>query len=597
MSDIQNHGSPRSELGAALKSCRSAVVAIALISAVVNVLYLTGSFFMLEVYDRVLPSRSVPTLVALAILASALYAFQGLLEIVRGRILSRVGAFLDETVSARVYNIVVGLPLRTSASQGVQPLRDLEQIRSFFASGGPSAFFDLPWLPLYIIICFMFHFWIGVAAAVGALLLIAITILTEIMTRRPAEEAIAHGTMRYGLADACRRNAEVVQAMGMGSSMEARWQAANAKYLQSQLRAADIAGGLGGLSKAFRMALQSAVLGVGAYLVIQQQASAGIIIAASIISARALAPVELAIANWKGFYAARQGWARLAELFAAFPPDAPVLKLPTPSKSIGLEGVSLAPPGSRRLVVQDVGFALHAGQGLGVLGPSGSGKSTLVRAIVGIWRPVRGDVRIDGASLSHWGEHLGGHIGYLPQDVELFAGSIAQNIARFRPSATSMDVIAAARAAGVHELILRLPEGYETMIGESGAGLSAGQRQRIGLARALFGNPFLVVLDEPNSNLDSEGEAALTTAIRGVRARNGIVVVVAHRPSALAGVDQVLMMSDGRKIAFGPKDDVLAQFTQLQDPAARRPASGGLRVIGAPSPTRPDLTRSGGVGR
>ena len=568
----------RSELGKALASCRYAFVAVALVSAVINVLYLTGSFFMLEVYDRVLPSRSVPTLVALIILAATLYGFQGVLEIARSRILVRVASFVDDQVSGRVYSIIVRLPLKAGGNEGAQPLRDLENVRGFLASGGPPALFDLPWLPLYVAICFLFHFWIGVAAAVGALLLISLTVLTEFMSRGPIREASAYGAVRHGMADAGRRNAEVMQAMGINGPMEARWRSLSRQYLASQQQVADVAGGFGAATKVLRMMLQSAVLAVGAYLVIEQQATAGIIIAGSILSARALAPVELVIAHWKSFVVARQGWSRLSALMAAFPSEETVVTLPAPVSTLSVEALGLAPPGVNRLVLREAAFSLRAGQGLGVVGPSASGKSSLARALVGVWRPVRGVVRLDGAVLEHWGPQLGAHVGYLPQDVELFGGSVAENIARFQPGATSEAVIAAAKAAGVHELILRLPDAYKTEVGENGVGLSAGQRQRVGLARALYGDPFLVVLDEPNSNLDSEGEQALTAAILGVRARGGIVVVIAHRPGALAGVDHVLVIVDGRQQGFGPKDAVLSKFLRPQ-PAEAASIGGGLRVV------------------
>lgn len=526
---------------------------IGVFSGVLNILYLTGSFFMLEVYDRVLPSRSVPTLVGLAALALLLYAFQGLLDIIRGRTLQRVARFVDDTVSLRIYRIVVRLPLLAPAARGVQPLQELDNIRSFMATVGPAALFDLPWIPLYLAICFLFHPLIGAAATVGGLLLVGITLLTEFMTRAPAREAGALASRRSGLADSSRRNAEAVQAMGMAGRLGTRWNEINQRYLDTQQRAADIAIGLGSISKVLRMVLQSAVLGIGAYLVINQQATAGIIIASSILTARALAPVELAISQWRGFVAARQSWHRLADLLNKIPADREPLPLPKPSHSVVLEAVTVVPPGSGRVAAHEVTFQLTAGHGLGIVGPSASGKSSLARAIVGVWVPAAGKIRLDGAALDQWApEALGQHIGYLPQDMELFAGSVAQNIARFDPRPDAESVIAAAKAAGVHELILGLPDGYETQIGDGGTNLSTGQRQRIGLARALYGDPFLVVLDEPNSNLDKEGDEALTQAILGVRKRGGIVIVIAHRPSALAGVDTVLVMRVGRQQAFGP---------------------------------------------
>ena len=547
------------ELVSALAQCRTAFIGVAAMSGLVNVLYLTGSFFMLEVYDRVIPSRSVPTLVGLCVLALVLYAFQGILEALRSRVLVRVGAALDESLSRRVFDIVVRAPLKGAApGDGLLPLRDLDQLRAFLGGSGPSAFFDLPWMPIYLLICALFHPLIGVAALAGAVVLASFGLFTDQATRTPAQTATGHGLRRNGLAEAGRRNAEVLAAMGMQGRFAIRWAGANHDYMDAQQRASDIAAGFGAAAKVFRMALQSGVLALGAYLVINGQASAGIIIASSILVARALAPAELAIANWRGFIQARQSWARLSELFARMPAGDQPHALPAPRQALAVESVSVAPPGTARLVVQDVSFSLQAGQGLGVIGPSASGKSSLVRTLVGVWPAARGKVRLDGAALDQWtSDDLGPHIGFLPQEVELFAGTVAENIARFDPTAPSEAVIAAARAAGVHDLILRLSEGYDTRIGEGGAGLSAGQRQRVGLARALYGNPFLVILDEPNANLDAEGENALTQAILGVRQRGGICVVIAHRPSALAAVDLILMMADGRAQAFGPKDEVL----------------------------------------
>ncbi|MCJ2008782.1 type I secretion system permease/ATPase [Methylobacterium sp. J-092] len=571
------------ELTEALASCRTAFAGVAVMSGVVNVLYLTGSFFMLEVYDRVIPSRSVPTLIGLMALALTLYAFQGALEAIRSRILARVGAALDEALSGRVFDLVVRAPLKGAApGDGLLPLRDLDQIRAFLSGTGPSAFFDLPWLPIYLAVCFLFHPLIGVAALCGALFLAAVTWLTDRATRRPAQAATGHGLRRNGLAEAGRRNAEVLAALGMQGRFQARWAGANRDYMDAQQRNADVAGGLGAVSKVFRMALQSGVLALGAWLVIQGQATAGIIIASSILVSRALAPAELAIANWKGFVQARQSWARLSDLLARIPAGQPRHGLPAPSRTLTVEAVTIAPPGSQRPVVGEVSFALKAGQGLGVIGPSASGKSSLIRALIGVWPPLRGKVRLDGAALDQWEPaDLGPHLGYLPQEAELFAGTIGENIARFDPAASAEAVIAAAQAAGIHEMVLRLTDGYDTRIGEGGAGLSSGQRQRIGLARALYGDPFLVILDEPNANLDAEGENALTRAILGVRARGGICIVVAHRPSALAALDLVLMMADGRAQAFGPKDEVFKRVLR----AAPEPAPAGLPAQGPAKPT------------
>jgi ATP-binding cassette subfamily C protein len=557
-------GARRSELGEALRACRSAFLGVGLMSCIINLLYLTGSIFMLEVYDRVLPSRSVPTLIGLIVIAAGLYLAQGLLDMIRGRILGRIGTSLDEALNTRVFDTVVRLPLTIGArGEGLQPLRDLDNIRSFLGGMGPSAFFDLPWLPLYLAICFAFHVMLGLTALVGAIILVSLTVVTEYLSRQPAREAIGLAARRNDLASASRRNAEVMVAMGLAGRLSKRWSEANAKYLAGNQNASDITGGLGAIAKVLRMMLQSAVLGVGAYLVIHQEATAGIIIAGSILSARALAPVDLAIAHWKGFVAARQSWHRLNRLLDQMPLRATPTQLQTPTSRLSVEAVSMVAPGDQRPIIHDVTFALIAGQGLGVIGPSGSGKSSLIRALVGVWTPARGKVRLDGAALDQWSsDALGRHIGYLPQDVELFTGTVAQNISRFDPEARSDDIIAAAKEAGVHEMIIKMRDGYNTEVGEQGSALSAGQAQRVALARALYGDPFLVVLDEPNSNLDTEGDEALTRAVRAARERGAVVVVVAHRPIGIEGVDQILVLKDGRMQAFGPKEQVLAQVLQ-----------------------------------
>lgn len=561
---------PKSELATALDSCRNAFMSIALFSGMSNILMLTGAIFMLEIYDRVLPSRSVPTLIALIILATVLYGALGILDLIRSRILVRIGSYLDESISARVYDGLVQLPLKAgNRGEGLQSLRDLDSLRSFLSGTGLIALFDLPWLPLYLIICFAFHFLIGLTALIGAIVLCILTALTEVYTRDPGKHLAGLAISRSGLADSSRRNAEALVAMGMSKRLAARWKETNRKYLASQREASDIATGFSSTSKVLRMLLQSAVLGVGAYLVINQEATAGIIIASSILSARALAPVDLAIANWKGFIAARQSWHRLNQLLALFPEQAAPMLLELPSKTLTVQNAYIVPPGDQRITVQDANFTLKAGTGLGIIGPSGSGKSCLARLLVGVWQPARGKIRLDGATYDQWApDVLGQNIGYLPQDVELIGGTIAENIARFADDAMPEDIIAAARAAGVHDLIVNLPQGYETSIGEQGMLLSAGQAQRVALARALYGNPFLVVLDEPNSNLDAEGDEALTRAILGVRARNGIVIVIAHRPSAIAGVDLLLVMNNGRQVELGSKETTLAKL-QRPPPALK----------------------------
>lgn len=446
-------------------------------------------------------------------------------------------------------------------------MRDLDSIRSFLGSLGPVALFDLPWIPIYLGICFAFHFWIGITATIGALVLVILTLLTEWLVLKPSTTTSKLAQSRNALLESTRRNSEVLVTMGMVQHLTESWSKVNSSYLASNRSASDAAGGFGAIARVLRLMLQSAVLGVGAYLVIYQQASAGIIIAGSILSARALAPIDVAIAHWRGWVAARQSWDRLKTLLATLPADMQPMPLQPPQKTVHVENASIVPPGAQTPVVRDLSLKLQRGNGLGVIGPSASGKTSLARMLVGYWPPSHGKICFDGASLDQWApDILGRHIGYLPQDVELLSGTVAQNISRFEPHADPHAIRAAAAAAGVHHMIVSLANGYDTRIGEGGTVLSAGQAQRIALARALYRDPFLVVLDEPNSNLDADGDAALTEAILGVRARGGIVVVVAHRPSAIAGVDLVLALKHGRAVAFGPKDEVLAQVLRREPP-------------------------------
>lgn len=555
-----------SELGAALAGCRGIFLGTAFFSAISNVLMLTGSFFMLQVYDRVLPSRSVPTLVALTILVVILFTAQGLLDFIRGRLLVRTALVLDEALSERVYEAAVQVPLRLGNKlDATQPVRDLDSIRSFLSGAGPVALFDLPWVLLYFAVIYLFHPLLGLVALSGGVFLVGLTLITELRTRGPLKAATEYAIARHRLTEAGTRNAEVLAAIGLRRRLGSRWREANRAYINEQQRASDVAGGFGSISRVLRMMLQSGVLAVGAYLVLSQQATAGIIIAGAILTARALAPVDLAIANWQGFVNARQSWQRLSKLLAQLPASKPPMRLPAPTGTLTVESASVAPPGERTLATHDVTFALTSSQGLGIIGPSGSGKSSLARAMVGVWPLVRGRISLDRATLDQWSpEDLGRHVGYLPQDVELFAGTVAENIARFDEEADAQAILAAAQLAAVHELIVSLPKGYETRIGEPGAELSPGQEQRIALARALYGNPFLVVLDEPDASLDMEGQQALAKAIAGVRARGGIVVVISHRANVLEGVDLLLAMQRGRMIAFGPKELVLQKLRRPQ---------------------------------
>ena len=555
----------------ALRRSSSTFMGVGVFSGFINVLALTGSFYMLQVYDRVLTSRSVPTLVGLTVLMAGLYIAYGLLDFFRVRVMSRVGLKIDQELSQKVFAVVRLLPLRARyGGDGMQPVRDLDQIRSYMSGLGPTAMFDLPWIPVYLAVVFLLHPILGLFATAGALILVCLTLWTEVASSAPLKSAAQSGSQRLALGEAARRNAEVIRAMGLGERIGRRWQEVSARHLADQVKASDAASGVGTITKILRLLLQSGILGLGAYLVLQGEVTAGTIIAGSITMSRALAPIETAITHWRSFVSARHSYRRLSELFTAFADeDSEVMDLPKPRQTLTVQNLVVAPPGQSKPTVLNISFQLNAGEGLGIIGPSASGKSTLARALVGVWHPSHeaSAVRLDGAALDQWApDTLGRYIGYLPQDIELFDGTVAENISRFDENASAEAVVAAARDAGCHEMIVHLPEGYQTRIGEGGQSLSAGQRQRLALARALYGEPFLVVLDEPNSNLDAVGDSAVTDAIRSVRRRGGIAVVIAHRPSALAGVDTVLAMANGQAQALGPRDEVLRKIVRPAHP-------------------------------
>jgi PrtD family type I secretion system ABC transporter len=539
------------------------MLALFLLSLVSNLLMLTGPLFMLQVYDRVLASRSLPTLVVLTTLVCALYAFYALVEALRGRMAIRVGNLMEKSLGGPLLAASVYMKMSAGTPPGVDALRDNDLLRQFISGPGPMALLDLPWLPVYLAIVFLFHPLLGWLAVAGALMMGLLMGLNEWLSRRLSREANVAQTLRQRQVDDIRNNAESVLAMGMLGDMQARWLRTTGDLLQMQKAAGDRANLFSSMIKGLRFLLQSAVLGLGAYLVIEGQISGGLMIAASVVTSRALAPVEQIIGQWRSFVAARQAYGRIRKLIAALPPSSRDTQMPLPKTKLLLRGVATAPMGGRSPVLTDVSFELNAGDALGVLGPSGAGKSSLIRGLVGAWPVLNGEIRLDGTLLRHFDpSQFGRIIGYLPQRVELFQGTVAQNIARFRADVDTDQIIEAARAASVHGLISSLPNGYDTLVGEQGEMLSAGQRQQVGLARALFGNPFLVVLDEPNSNLDIEGEAALTRAILNVRERGGIVIVVAHRPSAIAAADKLLLLKAGKQIAFGPKGEVLKQIGQ-----------------------------------
>jgi ATP-binding cassette subfamily C protein len=572
---------PHPALAAALKDCRRAFLSVALFSGVVNVIILAGPLYMLQVYDRVLSSRSVPTLVALSVFLVAAYGFQGGLEVVRSRLAVRIASLLDLRLDTSVHNAVIRLANRNaSAAEAHQPVRDLDQIRAFLTGPGPIAIVDLPWMPVFLAICFLIHPWLGAMALAGAIILMVLTILTERRNRAPTLAMTQSAGARAAATELARRNSETIAGMGMASTLTQRWQQVNDRYLAASTLASDLAGSYGGVARAIRLLLQSAMLGMGAYLVIQQELSAGAMFAASLMMGRALAPVDVVIANWRSLTSARQSLLRLSATLRQLPARPARTDLPKPARALDVEHVAVAAPNSKAAIVANVHFGLVAGEATAIVGPSGTGKTSLVRSLIGVWPPARGEVRIDGAALDQWDEEaLGRHVGYVAQNIEFFDGTIAENIARMSLAPDADAVLAAGRAAGAHDMILRLPGGYDSRIGEGAATLSAGQRQRIALARALYGDPFLVVLDEPNANLDSEGEAALHHVLQALKARGAIVMIISHRPAVLDQCDKILVLGNGAQQAFGPRDAILRK-TPVRVP--RSAVAGNVALLHEP---------------
>jgi ATP-binding cassette subfamily C protein PrsD len=571
-----------------LRASARRLVGIAVFSGVINLLTLSGSIYMLQVYDRVLPSRNVATLVGLSLIVLLAYAMQGYFDALRTRMLTRIGTMFDAGLQEPIHVALATLPLRgVRPLLAQQPLRDLDQVRAFLSGLGPTAFLDMPWIPIFLIALFLFHPAIGVTAFAGAAAIVAMTLLTERQSKGAARIAMESSAQRQVLADATRQNAEVIRALGMTDRFTARWSRANERFLQENVRATDVHANLGTCAKMMRYALQSAMLGTGAYLVVIGQASGGVMIASSIMMGRALAPIEVVLGTWKQLVAARLGIARLREILKATAASAvPSVALPRPRRELAVRELSVAAPGTDRTIVSNISFSLTAGMGLALLGASASGKTSLTKALVGVWPANGGTVRLDGAALHQWNHNdLGRHIGYLPQEVALFDGTVAENIARFDDGASSDAILRAARTAGAHDMVVRLPDGYSTRIGEGGMALSAGQRQRVGLARAVFGDPFLVVLDEPNANLDADGETALTRAIEILRHEGRIVIVVSHRPSSLSALNVAMVMYEGRMIAFGPREEIFARVAQ----SSRRQATVG------PIPVRTNVASNGSV--
>jgi ATP-binding cassette subfamily C protein PrsD len=548
-----------------------------IISIVSNLLMLTGPLFMLQVYDRVLASRSVPTLVVLTILVCALFGFYAFLETMRSRMAIRFANVTNEIIGEKLFAASVRMKLVSGVPANADPIRDGDALRQFMSGPGPMALLDLPWLPIYLGLVFVFHPMLGWLATGGGVVITLLMIINEATARRPSRDTNEAQVARQRQTDDARLNAETIVAMGMLADIKARWAIKTRAVLDAQRVGGDLSAFFSSTTRGFRFLLQSAVLAMGAYLVIQNELSGGLMFAASVIASRALSPVEQIVGQWRGFVGARQAYQRISKVLRGSEDQTRHTHLPLPRTSLVVKQMATAPAGCTSPILQAINFDLQAGDALGVVGLSGSGKSSLARALVGVWPSVLGDIRLDGAMLSHFDpSQVGKIIGYLPQRVELFDGTVAENIARFQNDADSATIIEAAKAANVHDIINQLPNGYDTRVGEQGDLLSAGQRQRIALARALFGNPFLIVLDEPNSNLDAEGDAALTDAIRLSRDRGAIVIVIAHRPSAIVAVDKLLLLKAGRQLAFGTKTEMQQQITQ-QDQGS----GGNVRTIKA----------------
>ncbi|MFC7335441.1 type I secretion system permease/ATPase [Rhodocista pekingensis] len=557
---------PKTELTLALKACGGGFAMAGVFSFFINMLMLVSPLYMLQVYDRVLGSRSEATLLMLTIVIVGLLAVMGALELLRSRVLVRISNRIDTRLAERLFEIVYERALRLPQASRSQPLADLLTLRQFLTGQGLFAFFDAPWAPLYMAVVFLLHPLLGIIAVCGAVILVALAIATEMLTRKPLAQANQEQMLGSQFAETNLRNAEVLEAMGMLPGIRRRWYDRHRKMLTLQAIASDRAGAISSMTKFVRITLQSLILGAGAWLAIRHEITPGVMIAASIIVGRALAPVEQAIGTWKLLLQARSAYERLTEMFQKLPPRPQPMPLPAPTGALAVEGLVAIPPGSTVPALRGISFQVEAGETIGIIGPSAAGKSTLVRMLVGVWPAYAGKIRLDGADIGQWDRtQLGPHIGYLPQDVELFSGTIAENISRFG-SVDPDKVVAAARMAGVHDLIVRLPQGYDTQIGEGGSVLSGGQRQRVALARALYGDPVLVILDEPNSNLDDEGESALVRAMAQLRERGATVLIVAHRPSVLTSVDKIIVLRDGAIQMFGPRADVMARFARPATP-------------------------------
>lgn len=555
--DVTRRGN--AELRSVRKRSRALYWTVAVFSLFANLLMLTGPLYMLQVYDRVLGSGSEETLIALSILVVFLYAMMGILDYTRGRIMARVGARFQDALDRRVFDAVVRKSALSPDARTNGSLADLEAVQRLLTSPVLMAAFDMPWTPIFFGAIFVFHPMLGWLALGGAGVLILITIANQFLSKNAHAKAGMAGQTAGSIADQIRTEAEMVQAMGMRTAAFDRWQKARSEALESQIRATDVGGTFTSMTRTLRLFLQSAMLGLGAYLVLQGEMTPGAMIAGSILLGRALAPVEMALNQWPIVQRGREGWQNLALLLGAVSPEMARTALPKPAAKLAAKNLTVVPPGERQASLKSINFNVEPGQAVGIIGPSGAGKTTLARTLTGVWPPAGGYIRLDGAALDHYGpEVLGQHIGYLPQRVQLFDGTIAENIARLSPQPDDAKVVEAAKKAAAHEMILELPKGYDTQVRAGQVRLSGGQMQRIGLARALYDDPVILVLDEPNSNLDNVGSQALNHAIRAMKAKGGSVLIMAHRPAAIQECDMLLVLDGGMRMAFGPKDEVLA---------------------------------------
>ena len=557
-----------SELKKSLLSAKKSFIMVGLFSMFINILMLVPPLYMLQLYDRVLGSRSQDTLIMLTLIVVVLFITMGLLEVVRSRVLVRVGNKLDSMLSQRIFDNLFELERKAPGRSSSMPLNDLTQVRQFMTGNGLFAFFDAPWMPIYIIVLFIFHPAFGFFAIFAAIVLVGITVANEYSTKEKLAEANNLSRASTIYVDSNIRNAEVVNAMGMRNNISKIWADKYYGFLNAQNIASDSAGVWSNLSKSLRVMFQSLILGLGAYLAINMEVTPGMMIAASIIMGRALAPLDLIIGSWKGFSSARSSYERIEGLLNDFPKDKEYMQLPAPKGEITLENVVVIPPSGTVPSLKGISMRIEKGDVVGIIGPSAAGKSSLARVMLGLWPLTNGVARIDKADISQWNrEDLGQYVGYLPQDIELFEGTVSQNIARFG-EVEPEKVVEAATKAGVHEMILKLPEGYDTKIGPGGASLSGGQRQRIGLARALYNNPVFIVLDEPNSNLDDVGEAALVEAIKTLRAGGTTVVIITHRTNVLQATNKLALINNGVLELYGNTNDVLNAIAQKQQAAA-----------------------------